>query len=140
MASRWLLFRMVLQFKCESYDELLSLLIIGTAFRGVGHDQLKDRRTNATFRRLKKMLIGAGVSVTRWITDQWIAYYNTLIPQERIASKAELQSLERKHLTLRTRIRRLTRKAIYFSKSGIIHKAIVGLFINNYFFGLNQHL
>ncbi|MFN9114735.1 MAG: hypothetical protein ACK5XN_32130, partial [Bacteroidota bacterium] len=40
MASRWLalslLFRMVLQFKCESYDELLSLLIIGTAFRGVG--------------------------------------------------------------------------------------------------------
>ncbi len=53
------------------------------------------RRTNATFRHLKKMLIGAGVSVTRWITDQWIAYQDCLIPQERIASKAELQSLER---------------------------------------------
>ena len=31
------------------------------------------RRTNATFRRLRKMLVSAGVSVTRWITDQWIA-------------------------------------------------------------------
>ena len=98
------------------------------------------RRTNATFRRLKKMLDGAGVSVTRWITDQWIAYQDCLIPQERIASKAELQSLERKHLTLRTRIKRLTRKTICFSKSEIIHKTIIGLFINHYFFGLNQHL
>ena len=50
------------------------------------------RKTNATFRRLKKMLVGAGVSVTRWITDQWIAYQDCLMPQERIASKAELQS------------------------------------------------
>ena len=30
-------FHLVLHFQCESYDDLLSLLIIGTAFRGVGH-------------------------------------------------------------------------------------------------------
>ena len=51
------------------------------------------------------MLDGAGVSVTRWITDQWIVYQDYLIHQEHIASKAELQSLERKHLTLRTTIK-----------------------------------
>lgn len=98
------------------------------------------RRTNATFRRLKKMIVSAGVSVTRWITDQWIAYQDCLIPEERMVTKAELQSLERKHLTLRTRIKRLTRKTICFSKSETIHKTIIGLFINHYFFGLNQHL
>jgi hypothetical protein len=29
--------RLALHFKCESFNELLSLLISGTAFRGVGH-------------------------------------------------------------------------------------------------------
>jgi insertion element IS1 protein InsB len=98
------------------------------------------RRTNAAFQRLKKMLISAAESVMRWITDQWIAYQDYLIPEERVASKVELQSLERKHLILQTRIKRLTRKTICFSKSEIIHKTINGLFINHYFFGLNQHL
>jgi insertion element IS1 protein InsB len=95
------------------------------------------RRINATFRRLKKMLVS--VTVTSWITDQWIASQDCLIPKERIATKAELQSLERKHLTLRTRIKMLTLITICFSKSETIHKTIIGLFINHYFFGLNQH-
>jgi insertion element IS1 protein InsB len=86
------------------------------------------------------MLIGASVSVTSWITNQWIAYQDCLVPEECITSKAELQSLERKHLTLRTRIKRLTRKTICFSKSEIIHRNIIGFFMNHYFFGLNQHL
>lgn len=98
------------------------------------------RRTNATFRRLKKMLVNAGVSVALWITDQWIAYQDCLDDEERIISKADLQSLERKHLTLRTRIKRLTRKTICFSKSEIMHKTIIGLFINYYFFKLNQQI
>lgn len=98
------------------------------------------RRTNATFRRLKKMLINAGISVSLWITDQWIAYQDCLDDEERIVDKAALQSLERKHLTLRTRIKRLTRKTICFSKSQIIHNTIIGLFINCFFFELNQHL
>ena len=29
------------------------------------------RRTNATFRRLKKILVNAGISVALWITDQY---------------------------------------------------------------------
>jgi insertion element IS1 protein InsB len=98
------------------------------------------QRTNATFRRLKKLLTGAGIWAAFWITDQWIAYQDCLIPEERTVRKAELQSLERKHLTLRTRIKRLTRKTICFSKSVALHNTVIGLFINHYFFGLNQHL
>lgn len=98
------------------------------------------RRTNATFRRLKKLLTSAGIWAALWITDQWIAYQDCLSGEERIEDKSELQSLERKHLTLRTRIKRLTRKTICFSKSVTLHNTIIGLFINHYFFGLNQHL
>jgi insertion element IS1 protein InsB len=98
------------------------------------------RRTNAAFRRLKKMLANSGISVALWITDHWIAYQDCLSDEERVVSKAELQSLERKHLTLRTRIKRLTRKTICFSKSEIMHKTIIGLFINFFFFKLNQQI
>jgi hypothetical protein len=45
------------------------------------------------------------------------------------------QQLERKHLTLRTRIKRLVRKTICFSKSVEMHDTVIGLFINRYEFG-----
>jgi insertion element IS1 protein InsB len=44
--------------------------------------------------------------------------------------------IERKHLTLRTRIKRLTRKTICFSKSIRMHDIVIGLFVNRYEFGL----
>ena len=43
---------------------------------------------------------------------------------------------QRKHLTLRTRIKRLARKSICFSKSVKIHDLVIGLFINRYEFQL----
>ena len=72
------------------------------------------RRTNVTLRRLKKTLVNAGILVAFQITYQWIAHQNCLDDDERIVSKADLQSMKRKHLTLRTRIKRLTRKTICF--------------------------
>ena len=45
------------------------------------------------------------------------------------------QSIERKHLVLRTRIKR-TRKTICFSRSEIMHILVISLFINRYEFGL----
>ena len=95
------------------------------------------RRTNATFRRIQKLLINAGIIVDLWITDSWIAYQDCLNPDERMEDKGALQSLE---LTLRTRIKRLTRKTICFSKSMDIHNTLIGLFINSFFFNLNQHV
>jgi len=45
------------------------------------------------------------------------------------------QQIERKHLTLRTRSKRLARKTICFSKSVFRHDTVIGLFVNRYEFG-----
>jgi hypothetical protein len=45
------------------------------------------------------------------------------------------QQLERKYLTLRTRIKRLVRKTICFSMTIEMHDTVIGLFINRYEFG-----
>ena len=50
--------------------------------------------------------------------------------------KRNTQQIERKHLTLRTRIKRLTHKTICFSKSIQMHDIVIGLFVNRYVFGL----
>jgi insertion element IS1 protein InsB len=50
--------------------------------------------------------------------------------------KRNTQKIERKHLTLRTRIKRLTRKTICFSRSVQMHDIVIGLFVNRYEFGL----
>ncbi|HEY9696137.1 MAG TPA: IS1 family transposase [Trichocoleus sp.] len=54
--------------------------------------------------------------------------------QQHTVGKANTQKIERKHLTLRTRIKRLD-KTICFSKSIWLHGIIIGLFINRYEFG-----
>ena len=48
---------------------------------------------------------------------------------------AGVLQIERKHLTLRTRIKRLARKTICFSKSVFMHDTVIGLFVNRYEFG-----
>jgi len=62
--------------------------------------------------------------------------YEKRIPTHQLASgKKNTQKIERDHLTLRTRIKRLCRKTICFSKNKEIHVAVVGTFINLFFFG-----
>jgi insertion element IS1 protein InsB len=51
--------------------------------------------------------------------------------------KANNQRIERKHLTLRTRIKRLARRTICFSKTELMHDTVIGLFINRFEFGLS---
>ena len=67
------------------------------------------------------------------------AYFDCLDQGLGIESKALLQSLERKHLTMRTRIKRLARKTICFSKSVLIHDTVIGLFIDQFFFGIQHY-
>jgi len=50
--------------------------------------------------------------------------------------KRKTQRIERKHLRLRTRIKRLARKLFLFSKSED-DDLVIGLFINRYEFGLS---
>jgi insertion element IS1 protein InsB len=49
--------------------------------------------------------------------------------------KLYTQQIERKPLTLRTRIKRLARKTLCFSKSVFMHDTVIGLFVNRYEFG-----
>ena len=60
--------------------------------------------------------------------SRW-AYYYYLDQALRLESKALLQSLERKHLTLRTRLKRLGSQTICFSKSVSVNDAIIGLLV-----------
>ena len=67
--------------------------------------------------------------------DNNFAYSSRISSDRLVTGKRNTQQIERDHLTLRTRIKRLARKTICFSKSLEIHKAVIGTFINIYFFG-----
>ena len=86
------------------------------------------------FLQLKALLEPFGI--TRYDTDDWGAYTRHLNPDEHNQGKRNTQQIERKHLTLRTRIKRLTRKTICFSRSIQMHDIVIGLFVNRYEFGL----
>ena len=92
------------------------------------------RRTHATFRRLLAVLAQAGWTVEQWFTDAWGAYEACLPAAQHQKGKAPMQRLERKHLTLRTRLKRLTRKTICFSKKQFFHDGLITLFIVHFFF------
>jgi insertion element IS1 protein InsB len=83
---------------------------------------------------LKALLEPFGI--TQFYTDGWGAYQRHLDPAFHTVGKANTQTIERKHLTLRTRIKRLARKTICFSKSEWLHDVVIGLFINRFEFGL----
>ena len=70
-----------------------------------------------------------------YYTDHWGAYTRHLDPEEHTAGKRHTQKIERKYLTLRTRIKRLVRKTICFSKTTQMHDIVIGLFVNRYAFG-----
>jgi insertion element IS1 protein InsB len=91
------------------------------------------RRKDAVFLELKQLLEPFGI--TRFYTDHWGAYTRQLDPEQHCPGKRQTQRIERKHLTLRTRIKRLTRKTICFSKSVQMHDLVIGLFVNRYEFG-----
>jgi insertion element IS1 protein InsB len=89
------------------------------------------RRTQATFRRLLALLTQAGWAVAHRC---WGAYAACLPAEQHQLGKAPMQRLERKHLTLRTRLKRLTRRTICFSKKQFFHDGIISFFIFHFFF------
>lgn len=92
------------------------------------------RRQDTVFLKLKALLEPFGIR--RYHTDDWGAYTRHLDTAEHNPGKQNTQKIERKHLTLRTRIKRLTRKTMCFSKSTQMHDIVIGLFVNRYEFGL----
>ena len=91
------------------------------------------RRKDAVFLQLKALLEPFGL--TRYFTDHWGAYTRHLDSDVHSPGKCNTQKIERTHLTLRTRIKRLVRKTICCSKTTQMHDLVIGLFVNRYAFG-----
>jgi IS1 family transposase/transposase-like protein len=92
---------------------------------------LAERKDEA-FLKLKELLEPFGINF--YYTDNWGAYERHIEPKKHIIGKSNTQKIERKNLTLRTRIKRLVRKTICFSKTILLHDIVIGLFINRYEF------
>jgi len=85
-------------------------------------------RKYIVFKKLKKLL--EPFKIKTFYTDDWGAYSKYLKSENHTIGKENTQSIERKNLNLRTRVKRLNRKTICFSKSVIMHDIVIGLYIN----------
>ena len=86
------------------------------------------------FLQLKALLAPLGIH--HFYTDGADVYRRYLPPEQHTVGKTHTQKIERKHLTLRTRLKRLVRKTICFSKSMQLHDIVIGLFVNRYEFSM----
>ena len=91
------------------------------------------RRQDTVFLQLKKLLEPFGIP--RFYPEGWGAYERHLVPEQHVVGKQYTQTIESKHINLRTRIKRLVRRTICFSKTTAMHDLVIGLFINRYEFG-----
>jgi insertion element IS1 protein InsB len=91
------------------------------------------RRADRVLMKLKALLDPLGIR--RFYTDGWGAYRRPLEPSLPVVGKRRTHQVERTPLTLRTRIKRLVRRTICFSKSVRMHEIVIGLFINRCEFG-----
>ena len=90
-------------------------------------------RKDAVFLKLKALLTPFGI--TRYYTDKAGVYQRHLPPEQNTVGKLTMQKIERKHLTLRTRLKRLARKTLCFSRSRVMHDLLIGLYMNRVEFG-----
>jgi insertion element IS1 protein InsB len=90
-------------------------------------------RKDATFRELQALLAPFGI--TRCYTDKAGVYQRQLPPEQHTVGKLTRQKIERQHLTLRTRLKRLVRKTLCFSRSCLMHDLLSGLYMNRVAFG-----
>ena len=66
--------------------------------------------------------------ITRYYTDGWGAYERHIDADKHRVGKDNTQKIESKHINLRTRIKRLVRRTICFSKTEHRHDLVMGLF------------
>jgi insertion element IS1 protein InsB len=90
-------------------------------------------RKDAVFLKLKALLTPLGI--THYYTDKAGVYQRHLPPEQHTVGKLTMQKIERKHLTLRMRLKRLARKTLCFSRSRVMHDLLIGLYMNRVEFG-----
>jgi insertion element IS1 protein InsB len=88
------------------------------------------RRQDAVFLKLHQLLEPFGM--TKFSTDGWGAYERHLDPEQPHIGKENTQKIESKHINRRTRMKRLVRRTLCFSKAEQMHDLVIGLFINRY--------
>ena len=67
--------------------------------------------------------------ITLYFTDGWGSYERLLEQEKHVVGKRYTQQIERCNLNFRTRVKRLARKTICFSKSSEIHDKVIGTLI-----------
>jgi insertion element IS1 protein InsB len=90
---------------------------------------VNGRRTDANCRALYEKVKRTKVSIFH--TDQWASYPKILPAKKHQIGKMGTLNIERRNLTFRTRIKRLQRKTICFSKSEMMHDAVLKLHIHH---------
>ncbi|WP_430018603.1 IS1 family transposase [Pantoea agglomerans] len=89
-------------------------------------------RTYETCRELPALLTPFNIGMLT--TDDWGSYARELPKEKHLTGKIFTQRIECNNLTLRTRIKRLARKTICFSRSVELHEKVIGAFIEKYMF------
>ena len=90
-------------------------------------------REHKNLDELKKLLEPLNIGTI--FVDGNYAYFSRFPDVDVVVTKKNTQKIERNHLSLRTWCARLVRKGIRFSKTETMHKIVVGLVINVWFFG-----
>ena len=93
-------------------------------------------RADETLKRLLTLL--HTFKIRLYCTDGWEAYRRLLPADRHLITKRYTQSIERQNLNFRTRLKRLARKTLCFSKSIEIHDKVIGEFINRMFFNSSK--
>ena len=90
------------------------------------------KRNVHTFSKLQRLLLKFNVKY--FTTDNYVLYRSSIRNRQHVIGKKYTQGIERNNLTFRTRIKRLNRKTICFSKCNDMHDKILDIFIEREFY------
>ena len=95
-------------------------------------------RKKKVFRQLWKLLNDLNIEIIRVFSDDNWSYHDVIPKKILRTGKRNTQRIERKHLIFRTRLKRLCRKTICYSKSVEMHIIMLSLIINHLEFHVNH--
>ncbi|PHM28154.1 transposase [Xenorhabdus budapestensis] len=88
-------------------------------------------RSRKTLDKLLALL--SPCNIRFYCTDDYVVYDN-LPEEDHLTGKTFTQRIERMNLTQRTRVKRLNRKTISYSKSEEVHDKVIGTFIEREYY------
>ncbi|EIC82196.1 iso-IS1 ORF2 [Serratia sp. M24T3] len=83
--------------------------------------------TDETCRELLALLVPFNIGTIT--SDNWCSYAREVLKDKYLTRKFFTQRIERKNLTLRTRIKRLARRTLCLSRSVELNEKVIGAFI-----------